>query len=652
MNILTLKVQPLQFIKYILSTFCVILALAGCANIAAPTGGLYDVDPPKVLKANPDFNATNVNQQKVEILFDENIKIEKPMDKVIIAPPQQKFPIIKAQGRKAVIELEDELKENTTYTIDFTDAIVDNNEGNALENFALSFSTGEHIDSLAISGTVLAAENLEPVTGIYVGIHSNLNDTAFTNIPFERISRTNSRGRFTIRGIAEGTYKVYALGDLNRDYKYDNPQEEIAFLDSLIVPSAIQATRNDTVFKDSITIDTIHNIKYTRFLPDDILLRSFKSGFRRQYLEKHERTVPHKLNIFFAAPTESPSFTLLEPESDNRNWNIKESNATNDSITLWITDSLIYQADTIRLKTDYLRTDTLNNHILVSDTLRFTFRNRRSSEKDKKKDEKEVERFMSIRHNASASHEIYNPISIEFEEPVHNFDSTKIKLQHEVDSLFIPINYRLTSDSLNNRKYKIEYKWEPGERYKLLIDSAAFESYYGIHNNKVDQTFEVKKLEQYGNLLFVIDGLPTGKTAYVELLNDQDKPFRKARVKNNEALFMDLNPGKLYARLFIDENKDGEWTTGNFEKDRQPETVFYNPKLYEIRAFTNHEESWDVTETPVIIQKPLEITKNKPEEKKTRNRNEEDRNNRTNQSQRQSNAPMGSAGIQGMPGRR
>ena len=619
-------------ISRILYSISGLLFFCACANIAAPTGGLYDVDPPKVVKASPSFNATNNDKSKIEIIFDENVKIEKPMDKVIIAPPQQKFPVIKAQGRKVIVELEDELKPNTTYTIDFTDAIVDNNEGNVLENFALSFSTGEELDSMAVSGIVLSAENLEPAQGIYVGIHSNLNDTAFTNTPFERISRTNSSGIFTIKGVAEGEYKIYALRDLNRDYKYDNPQEEIAFLDSIIVPSSVQALRNDTIFKDSLTIDTIHEVKYTRFLPDNLLLRSFESGFQRQYLQKHERTVPYKLDLYFAAPTDAAQFSLLSPTSTSDKWFVKESNITNDSVSIWITDSLIYQADTVKLIVDYLRTDTLNNHVLNTDTLNFTFREskRQVAAKDKKEDEEEPIIFLNIRHNIQSSHEIYNSLFLEFEQPIANFDSAEIKLQHEVDSVFTPIDYTLISDSLNARTYRLKYKWEPGEKYKLHIDSAAFVSEYGIYNNTFEQTFTVKNLEQYGNLLFILSGLPEGKAAYVELLDAQDKPFRKKPVKNNEALFLDLNPGKLYARLFIDENGDGEWTTGNYQKNRQPEKVFYNPKMYEIRAFTNHEESWDLDETPFYIQKPLEITKNKPEEKKkTQNRNEQERENRS-----------------------
>ena len=641
-----------KYIYRILTSLSSILLFYACANIATPTGGLYDVDPPKVVKATPDFNSLNNSNTKIEILFDENIKIEKPMDKVIIAPPQQKFPIIKAQGKKAIVELEDELLPNTTYTIDFTDAIVDNNEGNTLENFSYSFSTGDHIDTLAISGTVLKAENLEPAQGIYVGVHSNLNDTAFTNLPFERISRTDSRGKFTIKGIAEGEYKIYALNDLNRSYSYDNPQEEIAFLDSIFIPSSEPAVRNDTVFLDSLTIDTIHEVKYTRFIPDNILLRSFESGFQRQYLQKHERNLDHKLELFFAAPTQAAQFTLLEPLPSSDKWFVKESSATNDSFSIWITDSLVYNADTVKLKVDYLRTDSLNNHVLNKDTLSFTMRGRKVEEAkpEKEGEEEEIIQHLKIRDNIQSSHEIYNSLFLEFEEPLANFDSTKIQLQHEVDSLFKPIEYTLLTDSLNARRYRIKHKWLPGEKYKLLIDSAVFVSEYGLHNNTLEKVFTVKKLEQYGNLMFIISGLPKGKVAYVELLNAQDKPFRKVRVKDSEALFMDLNPGKLYARLFIDENEDGEWTSGDYDFKRLPETVYYNPKWYEIRAFTNHEESWNLNERPFDKQKPLEITKNKPEEKKKRNRNEEERERRG--SQRSSNPSMNIGGGAMTPTRR
>ena len=624
----------------------VLFLLCSCANMAAPTGGLYDEAPPRVVRSNPQNSALNVDRKIVEIEFDENIKIEKPTEKVIITPPQINMPVIKSVGKKAVVEFNDELLPNTTYTIDFTDALVDNNEGNPLENFSLSFSTGNQLDTLAVSGKVLSAENLEPAQGIYVGMHTNLDDTAFVRTPFERISRTDSRGRFTVRGLAAGKYRIFALDDKNRDYKYDNPQEAVAFLDSIVVPSSIPAVRQDTVFRDSVTIDTVIAVNYTRFLPDDILLRSFSSGFQRKYFQKHERIQREKLVVFFAAPTQEPVFELLRPASDNDSWYLMEKSKGNDTLSLWISDSLILRQDTVILKMNYLKTDSLNRDLMQSDTLSFTFREPRQTNREKGEEEKEEEvRFLMVNHNIRSSHEIYSPVQLEFEQPVIDFDSSKVKLTYEVDSVFSPVPFTMLGDTLNPRKYTLRHKWEPGGKYVLNIDSATVHSIYGLWNNRVEQAFTVKTLDQYGNLMFQLSGLPVGKPAYVELLDKSDKPFRKVRVKNNEALIFDINPGTLYARLFIDDNGDGEWTTGDYEKGRQPERVYYYPGAYEIRAYTDHEESWDVTELPLDKQKPLEITKNKPEEKKRRNLNEE----RERQQNQRGGSPFpgGSAGMGG-----
>lgn len=650
----------LKYSKYIISLSIIVglvYFLVSCANIASPTGGLYDEAPPRMLKSNPNNNALNVNKKIIEIEFDENIKIEKPAEKVIITPPQISLPIIKSIGKKAIVELEDDLLENTTYTIDFTDAIVDNNEGNPLENFSLAFSTGNVLDTLAVSGTVLSAENLEPAQGIYVGMHSNLEDTAFTQVPFEKISRTDSRGRFTVRGLAAGKYNIFALKDDNRDYKYDSPLETIAFLDSIIVPSSMTAVRQDTIFKDSVTVDSIKTIDYTRFMPDDLLLRSFQSGFKRKYREKHERTIREKLMVYFAAPSQIPSFKLITPTRADSSWYVIEKSKGNDTISLWITDSLIYKQDTIMLKMDYLKTDTLNRDVIETDTLRFLYKEPRLSRKEKKKEkedeEKEEIKFLNVTQTIKSAHEVYAPIYIDFEHPVIDFDSSKVFLEHEKDSVFTSVPFKFSTDSINPRKFKIEHKWEPGDKYKFKIDSASVHSIYGLFNDKIDQSFGIKTLDQYGNLLFTIHGLPDSVVSYVELLDQADKPFRKVRVKNNEALIFDIDPGKIYARLFIDENGDGEWTTGNYDKKRQPEMVYYYPKPYEIRAYTDHEEDWNLLSLPLDKQKPVDILKNKPEEKKKRNLNEERGRQGQQRGQQQRSAPAsqprmgtGGAGMQ------
>lgn len=602
-----------------------------CANMAAPTGGAYDVDPPVVKRASPAFNSLNTFPTKIEIGFDENIKIEKPSEKVIITPPQKNMPVIRSVGKNAVVELKDTLLPNTTYTIDFGDAITDNNEGNPLENFVYSFSTGDRLDTLCISGKVLTAENLEPVTGIYVGIHSNFDDTTFTRVAFERISRTDSRGNFTLRGMAPGEYKVFALNDLNRDYRYDNPQENIAFLDSVVIPSSMPAIRQDTIFKDSLTIDTILTVPYTRFLPDDLVLRSFLSDFQRQYLQKHERPEANKLNFFFSAPTDKPTFILLNQEVKSDDWYVMERSAKNDTLMLWITDSLIYRQDSLSMQINYIRTDSLNNNYIATDTLnlnmRRTGRDRgRAEKKEKEKEEEESEvqiKFLNVNSNIQSTFELFNPIKIEFEQPVMAFDSSHVQLSIQVDSLFKAVPFRLESDSLNPRKFTLRPRWEPGGKYKLLIDSAVVISHYGLWSNKYEQSFTIKQLDQYGNLEISISGLPEGKPAFVELLDKSDKPFRKSYVKTNSAKFQDLPPGEIYARVVIDDNNDGLWTTGNYEEKRQPEEVFYYPGKFVIRAYSDHSEDWDIRSVSVITQKPQEIIKNKPQEKKRRDPNQE-----------------------------
>lgn len=634
------------------SLFLALLAVVifhACANMASPTGGAYDVTPPKVKRATPAFNALHSTPERIEIEFDENIKIKTPSEKVLITPPQQSLPVIRSVGKKAIVELSDELLPNTTYTIDFTDAIVDNNEENPLENFVFSFSTGDQLDTLSVSGRVLTAQNLEPVTGIYVGIHSNFEDTVFTNVPFERISRTDSRGNFTVRGMAPGRYKVYALDDLNRDYQYDNPQEAVAFLDAVIIPSTMPAVRQDTVFVDSITVDTIMTVNYTRFLPDDLLLRSFLSDFQRQYLQKQERPEPHRINLFFAAPTTLPSFSLLAPEVTDSNWYVAERSLRNDTLMLWITDSLVYLQDSIKMKINYIRTDSLNKNEIITDTLNFNIRRSKSdrkAEKKEKKEEGEEEKsiqFLGIKTNVQSSFELFNPVRIEFEQPVIAFDSSFVKLSMEVDSLSEPVPFRFETDSLNPRKFILRPRWVPGGKYMMLIDSATVFSHYGLWNNKYEQRFTVKPLDQYGNLEITITGIPAGKSAFVELLDKSDKPFRKSFVIDGMARFQDLLPGEMYARIVIDENEDGIWSTGDYEEKKQPEEVLYYPGKLMIRAYSDHFQEWDIYATPVIKQKPLEITKNKPEEKKRRNPNLE----RDKEQQNRQGSPFSGSGSAG-----
>lgn len=618
------------------------IVVYSCASMGNPDGGPYDEEPPKFVRSTPKPFAINSKEKKVTIEFDEFIKLEKAAEKVVVSPPQLEQPEIKASGRKVVVGLVDSLRPNTTYTIDFADAIVDNNEGNPLGNYAFTFSTGTTIDTMEVSGTVLSASDLEPVKNIQVGLHSDLSDSAFMKKPFDRVSRTDSRGHFSIRGIAPGKYRIYALMDGNQNYLFDSKTEMIAFSDSIIIPAMEDAMRQDTIWKDSLTIDTIKSVGYTRFLPDDIILRAFKEENDRQYLTRSERDKENHFVLTFSARADTLP-TLKGLNFDERDAFIIEKTDRNDSICYWIKDSLIYQMDTLEIQMDYLATDTLDRLVPQTDTLFLANKLTRAEqekleakaaeekEKERKKKEKKGEKiepeptkFLTLNVDAPSAFDLDRNVYLSFDEPVASIDTAAIHMEIKKDSLWEEIPFLFVSDSVLPRKYEILAEWEPEKEYQLSIDSMAFKGVYGLHTNKVKQTMKVKKLDEYGTILLNITGADS--TAVVELLDGSGKVLRQQRITpQNTADFYYLNPGtKFYIRLFNDRNGNGVWDTGKYSEHLQPEEVYYFPKVWEMKANFEFEENWNINAVPVEKQKLDEIKKQKPEEtKKIQDRNKE-----------------------------
>lgn len=618
------------------------IVVYSCASMGNPDGGPYDEEPPKFVRSTPKPFAINSKEKKVTIEFDEFIKLEKAAEKVVVSPPQLEQPEIKASGRKVVVGLVDSLRPNTTYTVDFADAIVDNNEGNPLGNYAFTFSTGTTIDTMEVSGTVLSASDLEPVKNIQVGLHSDLSDSAFMKKPFDRVSRTDSRGHFSIRGIAPGKYRIYALMDGNQNYLFDSKTEMIAFSDSIIIPAMEDAMRQDTIWKDSLTIDTIKSVGYTRFLPDDIILRAFKEENDRQYLTRSERDKENHFVLTFSARADTLP-TLKGLNFDERDAFIIEKTDRNDSICYWIKDSLIYQMDTLEIQMDYLATDTLDRLVPQTDTLFLANKLTRAErekleakaaeekEKERKKKEKKGEKiepeptkFLTLNVDAPSAFDLDRNVYLSFDEPVASIDTAAIHMEIKKDSLWEEIPFLFVSDSVLPRKYEILAEWEPEKEYQLSIDSMAFKGVYGLHTNKVKQTMKVKKLDEYGTILLNITGADS--TAVVELLDGSGKVLRQQRITpQNTADFYYLNPGtKFYIRLFNDRNGNGVWDTGKYSEHLQPEEVYYFPKVWEMKANFEFEENWNINAVPVEKQKLDEIKKQKPEEtKKIQDRNKE-----------------------------
>lgn len=621
-----------RLIRKVLAVVTVIAALYSCASIGRPDGGPLDETPPRFIGSTPAAGALNNTKTKVSLSFDEFIKLEKANEKVVISPPQVQQPEIKASGKKISVNLLDSLKPNTTYTIDFSDAIVDNNEGNPLGNFAFTFSTGSVIDTMEVSGTLLEASNLEPVKGMLVGMHSNLSDTAFTKLPFDRVARTDSRGHFTIRGVAPGKYRIFGLMDADQNFAFSQKSEALAFNDSLVIPRWEERIRQDTTWVDSLTIDTVVERKYTYYLPDNVILRSFKEDLFSQYLMKNERLTPEKFTLYFAAKADTLP-VLKGLNFDERDAFIIEKNLTNDTIHYWVRDSLLYKQDTLSLSLNYLYTDTLNQLVPRTDTLNLVAKTVKKAvdepkkKKKKKGEEEEPEptKFLHVSTYIPSTMDVYDYISLSFDEPIASFDSAAIHLKQKVDTLWEDIPFAFEQDSLKLRKYNLYYDWEPGKEYEFSVDSTAFHGIYGLFTDKIKQNIKVRSLEEYGAIYFNVSGCDS--IAFVELLDTQDKVVRKVPVVNGQADFYFLNPGKYCARLVNDTNGNGVWDSGEYETKRQPEMVYYYPQILEPKANWEVEQTWDVKALPLDKQKPDELKKQKPDEdKKKRDRNNNRRN--------------------------
>ncbi len=593
-----------------------------CANIGNPSGGPIDKTPPIFMRSNPTPNAVNVKDRKIEIFFDEIVTLKDPSTKIIVSPAQTEMPRMSALGRKVTVELVDSLLPNTTYTIDFSNSIQDNNEGNAIDNFAFAFSTGSVIDSMRVSGYVLDSRTLEPMQSVVVGLQSNLADSAFHKEKLQRVALTNDRGQFTIRNVSPGSYHIFALKDLDRDYKFGNPTEDIAFLDSIIVPSIGSREAADTVYNDLNEIDTIMRATRPAYFPNDILLSMFNEDRKSQYLANNLRVDSTRISLTFAAASDTlPSLSIVGRNDVPDQWYTLERSQTNDTLTYWIRPPHLVSADTLMVATTYLRTDTTSNLSWGTDTLKFTFQRQKAKKKKKNEETDSLEqiRFMELHPLANGTQEVYAPLLLQTGTPIERYSREAFHLQRKLqnDTTFYPAEIKsiaLRDSTLSRRDLMLKVDWEPGAAYTLAVDSLAMTDIYGLQTKPLKVDFNVRKMEEYGNIVFNIPAVRD--SAIVELLDGTDKVVLHTPVKNHRAELLNLLPGKYYARLFIDRNGNGKYDTGNYDMHLQPEETVYYPGAINLKKNWDVEQTWDIYATPIDKQKPEAIKKNKPERKK------------------------------------
>ena len=625
-----------------------LLLLSACARMGNPDGGWYDEQPPRVVGSMPKEQSIGIGNKKITIFFDEYIKLDNPSEKVVISPPQLEQADIRTQGKRITVELKDSLKPNTTYTVDFSDAISDNNEGNPMGNYTFTFSTGDHIDTLEVGGTVLEAENLEPIKGILVGLYDigdgssdfSATDTLLRSAPMQRVSRTDSRGRFHVKGVAPGHYRVFALQDADANYVWNAKSEKVAFLHTVVVPTSKPDVRQDTLWRDSLHIADIVQTGYTHFLPDDLVLRAFTEKQTDRYYIKSERTEANNFKIYFSYGHEKlPRIRPLD--FDSTSTIIVEPTVNQDTITYWLADTALVNRDTLTVEMNYFANDTTGVLREHTDTLtllskqpysRRLKQQQEAFEKWQKQQERRRKRGQPVQESMPAPDlkmEYMVPSALD---PDHNLtfksptplvkaDTAAIHLYQKIDTLWYRAHYLFGEKPGYPRNYQLISEWQPGSEYSLEIDSAAFVDIYGTASRAYKQGFKVRSTDEYATVVIALSGM-NGKNAVVEILSQNDKPVKKTTAEGGVATFYYVKPGTYYMRMFVDENNNGLWDTGSYTELRQPEPCYYYRGKLECRAKWDLRQTWDPTAKPLDRQKPSEILQQKGEQqRKIRQRN-------------------------------
>lgn len=599
----------------------VLLALIvyACANRGYPEGGPKDTTPPVVVAEVPVSYTKNFNKKRVEIYFNEFVQLKEINEKFIFSPPLKKNPKVSLKGKYVQISIPDTLKPNTTYSMDFADAIVDNNEGNPLGFYRYVFSTGEVIDSLELSGTVVNAESYEPMMNVLVGLYENHADSVpLLELP-DYIARTDSSGNFRVTNLRDAVYKVVAIEDANKDKKYTPESEMFAFLDSTVHPIVLPMVKSDTfrlvesiLGRDTTYRDSIVTTEYLGYGPSNLLLRMFQEKLTQLYLVDDDRKERERLDFVFSIPAENKLqvrlWDTLATEPLPEDWFFMERSAGKDTISLWIKDSTVYKKDTLNVILSYLRSDSTGQHTLYSDTTRYTFKEKKKNEGKGKKnpEEKPKMEFLEIKSNVGGDLDLGGRLWLEFDRPIDKSGLQGLRLSEKVDTLYQPMKFELEEDSLKVRRIYVDAPWKQSTEYLLELDSAAVYDIYGRFNNKMEKKFKVRSEEYYGKIQLTVKGV-SGNTLIQLYKSDGAKAengkrkynvVREKKITQDGEVVFDLLPeGKYKFRAILDTENSGVWNTGLYLKHRQPDEIIYMPAEISVKQNFDIEQEFRLNPT-------------------------------------------------------
>lgn len=559
----------------ILSILVAVLAgmlVLACAKQVALTGGTKDVTPPEAKASSPENGSTNFSSKHkskyIIVKFNEYIKLNDVSSKLIVSPPMEERPTAVVSGKKLKIKLNTtQLKPNTTYCLNFNDAIADINENNAMNSFVYAFSTGPEIDSMQFAGTVFDSYTRKPVDDAWVMLYNDFSDTAVaTKIP-DYITKVDKKGNFYINFVAENEYKVFALRDNNSDFMFNLPEEGIAFIDTVFRPSV--EISYDTLKSKKDTLNDSIVTKY-HYKPNDIKLLLFKENKTPQFFKSSKRVKRNYFELVFNF-TQYEKYKFTVP-GDNAAFVWATDNP--DTVKIWLKDTSLIASDTLKIIAEYV--DPAFPDSVHYDTLKF-----------RKQDKLFPDTLLTM--NLSKEKRPDADYSILFSQPVETFDTNKLTLFGAVDTLFEKMDSRVEKDSLNPLKLRVIADITEGRKYKIAVDSAFATCIYG-YTNKADTVDIVPMRETDFGALKVI--FQDDKPYFVELLQG-DKVIAHESVSGKTASFVYLTPGKYDIRVVEDDNQNNRWDTGDYSIHLQPEKVFYYPQQYEIRSSWEHEVTWE-----------------------------------------------------------
>ena len=596
------------------------ILIAGCANRGiGPQGGPKDTTPPKPRGSEPEMGALNFNGKRIEVTFDEYIQLDNVAQNLLMSPPQKTPPDVKARGKKLVVLLQDSLRDSTTYTIDFGNAVCDYREKVPLRNYSFYFSTGPTIDTLEYTGRVYDAATLNPMEGIFVGIHQSMEDSMFTTEPFLRVARTDSAGYFRIGNIHAGTYRLYAVDDISRDYRF-SPGEAIAYADEPITPvlplvldTAVvtDSLLTDTLAADTLAMDTLAVDTLREPETKGATLMLFREEQQRLYLQRTIRDKQHHIQLYFSSTPDS--LPALKPLTDTLNYFISYSPKC-DTMTLWLLDSLSIAQDSLFFEARYRRTDSLYRLEWYTDTIRAIWRAPKMSARAKAAEErKNRNRRLELNANARSGFDIYDTLRLQCTTPIAAYEKDSFHLFERVDSILKPMKFSILPHDTLPMEIRFLSDFKPEGKYELHIDSGAIHDIYDITHIKGSYSLQMKSLSDYSTLRVKLN--PYLPKARIQVLNNKDQVVRELPASPEGALFEYLKPDAYYMRLYLDENGDGKWTTGAWAEKRQPEPIYYFPEKIQTKSNWDFEEEWDYQAVEQMKAKPKELIQAAPKKK-------------------------------------